>query len=271
MIPAHISAVGDTEYATTLSRDGDSVQTVEHLLSALHAAGITNLLVKVHGEIPVLDGSAVEFCQRLEEIGIVDQDVPRREIVIDRRYEIASGDKLLVIEPADVLSVSYRLRYPPPIGEQFYDFTLSSFEAFQEQIAPARTFGFLRDLPMINELGLGSGGRLDNFILVGEDNVINTGAALPRRVRPPQDPRRHRRPLPARLPGARQGHGPTLRPPRQHRPAAGHRRRGGLARAPGWRRGTRESRFPARLGQPRHTGSVISSTAGWRDVPRRAR
>jgi UDP-3-O-[3-hydroxymyristoyl] N-acetylglucosamine deacetylase len=166
--------VVDTEWATTLSRDGDSIKTVEHLLSALHAAGITNLLVKVHGEIPVLDGSALEFCRRLEEIGIVDQDAPRREIVIDRRYEVASGGKLLSIEPADALQVSYQLSYPAPIGEQFYDFTMSSFAAFKEQIAPARTFGFVRDLPMINELGLGSGGRLDNFILVGEDNVVNT-------------------------------------------------------------------------------------------------
>jgi UDP-3-O-acyl N-acetylglucosamine deacetylase len=179
VIPAHLAAVADTEWATTLSRDGDSIKTVEHLLSALHAAGITNLLVKVHGEIPVLDGSALEFCRRLEEIGIVDQAAPRREIVVDRRYEVASGDKLLSIEPADTLSVSYLLRYPPPIGEQFYDFTLSSFAAYKEQIAPARTFGFMRDLPMINELGLGSGGRLDNFILVGEDNVVNTELRFP--------------------------------------------------------------------------------------------
>jgi len=179
VIPAHIGAVADTEWATTLSRDGDSIKTVEHLLSALHAAGITNLLVKVHGEIPVLDGSALEFCRRLEEIGIVDQDAPRREIVIDRRYEVAGGGKLLSIEPADVFSVSYQLRYPAPIGEQFYDFTMSSFAAFKEQIAPARTFGFMRDLPMINEMGLGSGGRLDNFILVGEDNVVNTELRFP--------------------------------------------------------------------------------------------
>ncbi len=75
--------------------------------------------------------------------------------------------------------MSYQLRYPAPIGEQFYDFTLSSFAAYKEQIAPARTFGFMRDLPMINELGLGSGGRLDNFILVGEDNVVNTELRFP--------------------------------------------------------------------------------------------
>ncbi|MEW6368727.1 MAG: UDP-3-O-acyl-N-acetylglucosamine deacetylase [Acidobacteriota bacterium] len=175
LIPAHLGCVADTEFATTLMRDGESIRTVEHLLSALHARGITNLLIKVHGEIPVLDGSAVEFCNRIEEIGVEEQDAPRKEVIIDRRYEIKSnGDKTLAIEPSDVFSVSYRLRYPPPVNEQSYEFALTSFEAYQEKIARARTFGFLRDIKMINELGLGSGGRLDNFILVGDDNVINT-------------------------------------------------------------------------------------------------
>ena len=178
-IPAHLDSVADTEYATTLSREGESIRTVEHLLAALHAMGITNLLVKVHGEIPVLDGSALSFCERLAEVGIEDQDAPRKELVIDRRYEVSGeGEKSLAIEPADALSVSYRLRYPPPVGEQYYEFTLSP-GAFEEEIASARTFGFMRDLPMMNELGLGSGGRLDNCILVGEDGVINTELRFP--------------------------------------------------------------------------------------------
>jgi len=179
VIPAHVGSVADTDYATTLQRDGQSIRTVEHLLSALHASGITNLLIKVHGEIPVLDGSAKEFCDRLEAIGIEDQDAPRKELVIDRRYEVGAGEKSLVIEPADEFSVSYLLRYPAPVGEQYYEFTLTGFDAYREQIAPARTFGFMRDLKMMNELGLGSGGRLDNFILVGEDNVINTELRFP--------------------------------------------------------------------------------------------
>jgi len=71
-IPAHVSAVADTDYATTLSREGEDIRTVEHLLSALHACGVGNLLIKVHGEIPVLDGSALEFCRLLEEVGLTD-------------------------------------------------------------------------------------------------------------------------------------------------------------------------------------------------------
>ncbi len=179
-MPAHVSSVAETDYATTLTSSGESIRTVEHLMSALHACGVTNLLVKVHGEIPVLDGSALSFLDRLEEVGIVDQDVPVKEVVIDRRYEVGGGrDKSLVIEPAEVFSVSYLLRYPPPIGEQYYEFVFSDCDAYREEIAPARTFGFMRDLKMINELGLGTGGRLDNFILVGEDNVINTDLRFP--------------------------------------------------------------------------------------------
>jgi UDP-3-O-[3-hydroxymyristoyl] N-acetylglucosamine deacetylase len=178
-IPAYLDSVADTGYATTLAREGETIRTVEHLLSTLHALGITNLLIKVHGEIPVLDGSALSFCERLAEIGIEDQGVARKELVVDRRYEVAGeGGKSLVVEPADVLSVSYRLRYPPPVGEQFYEFTLSP-GAFEREIAPARTFGFMRDLPMMSELGLGSGGRLDNCVLVGEDGVINTELRFP--------------------------------------------------------------------------------------------
>jgi UDP-3-O-[3-hydroxymyristoyl] N-acetylglucosamine deacetylase len=179
-IPAHVRAVAETDYATTLSGEGESIKTVEHLLSALHAYGVGNLLIKVHGEIPVLDGSALEFCRILEDIGIAEQDEPQREVVIDRRYEVGGpGEKVLAIEPADEFSVSYLLRYPPPIGEQSYEFTLTSAEDYKREIAPARTFGFMKDLKMLNELGLGSGGRLDNFILVGEDDVINTDLRFP--------------------------------------------------------------------------------------------
>jgi UDP-3-O-acyl N-acetylglucosamine deacetylase len=179
-IPAHVFAVAETDYATTITRSGESIRTVEHLLSALHAYGISNLLIKVHGEIPVLDGSALEFCDHIDQVGVVDQDAARREIVIDRRYEVGDAkEKVLAIEPAERFSVSYLLKYPPPVGDQYYEFVLSDSQAYREQIAPARTFGFMRDIKMMNELGLGSGGRLDNFILVGEDEVINTELRFP--------------------------------------------------------------------------------------------
>jgi UDP-3-O-[3-hydroxymyristoyl] N-acetylglucosamine deacetylase len=180
VIPAHINAVAETDYATSITRHGEHIKTVEHLLSALHACGITNLLVKVHGEIPVLDGSALGFLERIEEIGVEDQDRQVKELVIDRVWQVGDGrDKSLTIEPADVFSVSYLLRYPEPIGEQFYEFTMTDCEAYRREIAPARTFGFVRDIKMLNELGLGGGGRLDNFIMVGDDEVINTELRFP--------------------------------------------------------------------------------------------
>lgn len=176
VISAHVRRVDDTDYATTLSRDGEMIRTVEHLLSALHARGITNLLIKVHGEIPVLDGSSLEFCKAIEEAGIEGQRVARKELVIDRTYEVVgeSPEERLTIEPDDGFRISYHLRYPAPIGEQSFEYALGSFEEYKAEIAPARTFGFMRDLKMMTELGLGSGGRLDNCILVGEDNVVNT-------------------------------------------------------------------------------------------------
>ncbi len=180
VIPAQISAVAETDYATSITRHGEHIKTVEHLLSALHACGITNLLVKVHGEIPVLDGSALGFLERIEEIGVEDQDRPVKELVIDRVWGVGDdNDKSLTIEPADMFSVSYLLRYPQPIGEQFYEFTMDDCEAYRREIAPARTFGFVRDIKMLNELGLGGGGRLDNFIMVGDDEVINTELRFP--------------------------------------------------------------------------------------------
>ena len=179
VIAANVERVAETDYATTLSRDGENIRTVEHLLSALHAYGITNLLIKVHGEIPVLDGSALEFCKVIEEAGVEGQRVARKELVVDRVYEVGDDKKRLTLEPHDGFSIAYQLKYPAPIGDQFYAFDLDSPERYRTEIAPARTFGFMRDIKMMSELGLGSGGRLDNFILVGEDNVINTELRFP--------------------------------------------------------------------------------------------
>jgi hypothetical protein len=209
-MPAHVSSVAETDYATTLTREGESIRTVEHLLSALHACGVTNLLVKVHGEIPVLDGSALSFLERLEKVGIAEQDAPVKELVIDRRYEVGEGEKSLVIEPADVFSVSYQLRYPPPVGDQFYNFEMADCDAFRNDIAPART----------RQLHPGRRGQRHQH-----------RPPLPGRVRAPQDPRHHRRSLHARLSGAWQGHSEPHWPPRQHRdPTPDPRSRGPLER-----------------------------------------
>jgi UDP-3-O-acyl N-acetylglucosamine deacetylase len=179
VVPLHVDYVQTTEMATTLKKGMAVAKTIEHLMAVFHAYRITNLMVKMVEEIPIMDGSALEFCRLIEEAGIEEQKEKAEELIINRRFEISEGKKSLVIEPADVFSISYLLDYPPPIGQQFFQFTLSSPEDFKEKIAPARTFGFLKDMEMLERLGLGEGGRLTNFILVDDEKVVNTELRFP--------------------------------------------------------------------------------------------
>jgi UDP-3-O-[3-hydroxymyristoyl] N-acetylglucosamine deacetylase len=181
-IPARIEYVDSTGYATTLYHNGIVAKTVEHLLAALHGYRITNLLVKMQAEIPILDGSAAEFCSLIESAGLEDQGGHVDEIIIDRRYEIGDregGGEYLCIEPADVFGVRYILEYPAPVGRQEHVFQFTDTEAFKTEIAPARTFGFLREIETLEKMGLASGGRLNNCILIGENGVVNTPLRFP--------------------------------------------------------------------------------------------
>jgi UDP-3-O-acyl N-acetylglucosamine deacetylase len=126
-----------------------------------------------------MDGSALEFCKMIEEAGIEEQEERVDELVIDRRLEIVQKNKSLVIEPSDVFSVHYFLDYPPPIGQQTMDFVMEGEEVFKTQVAPARTFGFLKDVEMLERMGLGEGGRLHNFILVDDERIVNTELRFP--------------------------------------------------------------------------------------------
>lgn len=174
-VPAHLDYVGSTGYATTLRSKGFAIGTVEHFLAVLHSYGITNLLAKVQGEVPIMDGSAEEFCQAIEEAGVEEQTEERTEIVIDRRYQVkADGGESIAIEPADVFSVRYLLRYPEPVGTQEHYYVDRGPAAFKAEIAPARTFGFLRDMEKLQTMGLIGGGKLNNCIIIGEDKIINT-------------------------------------------------------------------------------------------------
>jgi UDP-3-O-[3-hydroxymyristoyl] N-acetylglucosamine deacetylase len=174
-VPAHLNYVRSTDFATSLQRDGVVVGTVEHLLAALHSYGITNLLVKMYGEIPIMDGSALEFCQLIEEAGIEEQEGECTEIVVDRTYRVgADGQEEIRIEPADEFSVCYHLRYPSPVGEQEYTYVYKGAESFRDEIAPARTFGFVKDLEKLERMGLIKGGRLSNCILIDDEKIVNT-------------------------------------------------------------------------------------------------
>jgi len=174
-VPAHLDHVGSTGYATSLRAKGFAVGTVEHLLAVLHSYGITNLLVKVQGEIPILDGSALEFCNLIDEVGIQEESEEWSEIVVDRPYRIESQrGESISIEPADILSVHYVLNYPKPVGIQEHTYTHLGSACFREEIAPARTFGFLRDIEQLQQAGLVNGGKLNNCILIDDEKIINT-------------------------------------------------------------------------------------------------
>ena len=181
-IPANIDFVASTNFATCLKNEQMKAFTVEHLLATLHAYGISNLMIKINNEVPIMDGSALDFCQLVEDAGIEDQDELLDEFVIEEKYvygKVKKKRKFITIEPADKLIIHYILQYPKPVGLQEYTFTLDSAEAFKKEIAPARTFGFVKEMEALEEMGLASGGRLSNFILIDDEKIINTDLRFP--------------------------------------------------------------------------------------------
>jgi UDP-3-O-[3-hydroxymyristoyl] N-acetylglucosamine deacetylase len=173
-IAARFENVSETGYNTTLSGKGHSVRTVEHLLSALHGLAIINLRIQAGDEIPALDGSALEFCKQLLAAGIEEQDEWLEPIAPAQAIQVGDGEESIRIEPAKHLIIDYRLEYPPPIGLQEVHFELSSPEAYVKDVAPARTFGLVREFRRMAELGLARGGRLDNCILIDDEKIVNT-------------------------------------------------------------------------------------------------
>jgi UDP-3-O-[3-hydroxymyristoyl] N-acetylglucosamine deacetylase len=179
LVPAHLDHVQTTEFATSLRKGKAIAKTIEHLMAVLHAYHITNLMVKMIEEIPIMDGSALEFCKIIEEAGVEEQEERVNELIVDRRLEINYKNKSLVIEPAEIFSIQYFLDYPAPIGQQSLSFVLEREEVFRDQIAPARTFGFLKDVEMLERMGMIGGGRLHNVILVDDEKVVNTELRFP--------------------------------------------------------------------------------------------
>lgn len=180
--PAHLDYVRASGYATTLGKDGVEARTVEHFLATLHSYGITNLLVKMDGEVPIMDGSAMDFCRMIEDAGIEEQDARVEPIRPKRKYVVGNespNGEYITIEPADTFSVHYILEYPAPVGHQEATFVHQGCESFRDSIAPARTFGFVKDVRMLAEMGLAGGGRIDNFILIDDEKIVNTTLRFP--------------------------------------------------------------------------------------------
>jgi two-component system nitrogen regulation response regulator NtrX len=176
-IPAQLENVQSTDYSTCLKKGVNSVGTIEHIMATLHMYRVTNLLIKIGDEAPVMDGSAKDFCELLEDGEFEDQDDFYEEIVIDKNYSFGDkekGEPYISIEPSEKFSVSYHMEYPEPIGVQDFTYEYDGDESFKKEIAPARTFGFMEEVAQLTKMGYASGGKLDNFILLGDKKVLNT-------------------------------------------------------------------------------------------------
>lgn len=176
MLPASVDFVASTNFCTTLHQNGVTVRTIEHLMSALHAYGISNLQVQVGDEVPIMDGSAASFCQLIEDGGIVEQEDELEEFVVDRCYHVGQVDpaaKFILIEPYDGFKVSYRLQYPEPLGIQEFTYEHRNGTGYRSEIASARTFAFVREVEKMHEMDLIAGGRLNNVILLGDGKIVN--------------------------------------------------------------------------------------------------
>jgi UDP-3-O-[3-hydroxymyristoyl] N-acetylglucosamine deacetylase len=174
-IPAHVSHLAAFQYATGLARETGSVDTVEHLLAALASQGIDNAVVELnHPEVPIMDGSAAPFVYLVNEAGIRRLSTPRRYLRVRRPVSLSHGDKRIAAYPADEFKVSYSISFDHPLLRQQFKSLPITEESFAEEIAPARTFGFLKEVEMLRQRGLALGGSLDNAVVLGETGPLNT-------------------------------------------------------------------------------------------------
>src|SRR5438309_3470317 len=173
-IPATPESVVDSHYATTLGKNGARIQTIEHLMAAAAGLGIDNLDVRVEGtEVPALDGSAKPLVALLLSAGRLSLGARQRPIAIPHPIRVGDGARWLSIVPADRLRISYTLdNEHPAIGTQALSW-IATERSFIEDFAPARTYGFLKDLGAIRKRGLAQGVSLDNTIGVGNGGVLN--------------------------------------------------------------------------------------------------
>ena len=175
-LPASIDFVASTSFCTTLQKGGVTVRTIEHLMAALHAYGITNLQIQVGDEVPIMDGSASSFCRLIEQCGVVEQEGDQEEFVVTRSFHVGQvepASKFILVEPYDGFRVSYRLQYPEPLGVQEFAYEHRSGSGFHHEVAPARTFAFVHEVEKMHGMGMIAGGRLNNVILLGDERIVN--------------------------------------------------------------------------------------------------
>ena len=173
-IPATPQSVTHVSYATTIMKSGVMISTIEHLLSALYGCGIDNALIDVDSlEVPILDGSSREWVERIAEAGTAELIAPRNHLRVLKRIAVAEKDRTMSIEPADEFRIECEIDFPHPmIGTQQYTLSLNA-DRYRQEIAPARTFGFLHELEMLQRNGLARGGSLENAIALTPEGILN--------------------------------------------------------------------------------------------------
>src|SRR5512132_408534 len=174
LIPADIDHVVDGRGATTLGAFGVRVRTVEHLMAAAAALGIDNLVADISAEeVPALDGSSKPFVDLLYSAGSVTLPVPHRPVAIREPVRVGDGNRWLEIAPSEIFRITYTLDNPHPVvGCQVVSLEVSE-SVFVDELAPARTYGFLKDVAAMRKNGLARGGSLDNAVVVGKRSVLN--------------------------------------------------------------------------------------------------
>ncbi len=179
-IPARAENVVDTQYATTVSKDGASVKTIEHLMSALAGMGVDNVQVDLTGpEVPILDGSAAPFVDLLRQAGLKRQFAPKTFLKVRQPIAVDVGTRSLRIVPSQRLKVIYTMCFDHPVlGEQTVAMEMGR-ERYAREVAPSRTYGFVRDLDLLSRLGLAKGGSLENALVIGEEGVLNGPLRFP--------------------------------------------------------------------------------------------
>jgi UDP-3-O-[3-hydroxymyristoyl] N-acetylglucosamine deacetylase len=173
-VPANVQHLAGIQLATALSCNAVSVETVEHLLAALVSMAVDNVLVELNSpEVPIMDGSAAPFVYLIQEAGIKRQASARKYLKIVRPIALSRGDKRIALYPSDHFKVTYSISFDHPLLRHQSRTLRITEESFIEEIAPARTFTFLKDVEMLRQNGLALGGSLDNAIVLGETGVLN--------------------------------------------------------------------------------------------------
>ena len=171
-IPARFDLVSETRLGTVIASGDSKVAVIEHLMAAVAGAGIDDLLVTLDGpEPPILDGDALSYLTLLDDAGIVDSAAPRRAIHVLKAVRVADGDASAALVPAS--RASYRLEIDfPVIGRQAFELDFTP-QIFRQAIAPARTFGFLKELEGLHAMGLARGASLQNTLALDETGLAN--------------------------------------------------------------------------------------------------